>query len=162
MHHGLGGRIGPIVGRCGRIRKPDPANDIADDICDGRRCARLRGMSGGSHDYFYRRLEDGSFVDTDHIDGLMGSLGEYIKGCDGDGQTYEGGSWRRFSAEEQGRMRTRGAAVLAALQKLKETCEDARRQAATLVDVAQSLEWADSGDTCADDVLRAVTERSVR
>lgn len=119
-------------------------------------------MSGGSHDYFYRRMADGDFVDTHHIDGLVDSLSSYVSGRYSDGElreheTHDGG-WRRFNDEERARLETHGAVALAALASLKETCELARRQASALADIAHSVEWADSGDSCADSVLESLTK----
>ena len=120
-------------------------------------------MSGGSFDYFYRRLADGEFqVNAWQLEGLVDSLKQYIEGVYSDGSPRDhdthDGSWRPFNDDERARFRRDGAVALAAFERLNALLAEAKLVAASLEDVAQSIEWSDSGDTCADDVLRAVSK----
>lgn len=120
-------------------------------------------MSGGSFDYFYRRLADGEFqVNAWQLEGLVDSLRQYIEGVYSDGTLSEcethDGSWRRFNDDERARFRRDGAVVLAAFKRLNALLAEAKLVAASLEDVAHSIEWSDSGDTCAEDVLEAVSK----
>jgi hypothetical protein len=120
-------------------------------------------MSGGSFDYFYRRMEDGGFqADAWQLKNLPKKLRGYIAGVYSNGEPREhethDGQWRRFNDEERARLQRDGALALAQFDRLRAALAEAKRLAASLSDVAHSIEWAENGDSCADAVLESVTK----
>jgi len=71
-------------------------------------------MSGGSHDYFYRRMEQGDFqLDAYQLDSLRDSLQRYVDGVYRDGtkrvyEKIEGNQMRPFNEEERAQFKRDG------------------------------------------------------
>lgn len=106
-------------------------------------------MSGGSHGYIGRRMEDGDLVEQEReLAGLPDDLRRYL----GMPVTYE----QPLTTTERDEIAMHGQAAVDALKQLNETVTLLKRQAAALAPLGEVIDRADSGDDCARDVWEAV------
>lgn len=120
-------------------------------------------MSGGSHNYIYRRMEYGDILDGEYnLETVEASLRRHLSLPATDVQIYDNKAWRTATSAEMDLALRGGAVVLAKWEAMNATIARLKEQAKELAEVAHAVEWSDSGDTMPWDVLEEVSKFAPR